>query len=105
MTAGKAASQAGHAFFDTAQEAPGDLLQAYRTSGGTKVVLAAPDFKSLHRAYDAALVAGHPAALVVEQGHIMTPMFDGRPIVTAAGIGPITRAAAKRICGEFRLMK
>jgi peptidyl-tRNA hydrolase, PTH2 family len=105
MSPGKAASQTGHAVFDTVQKAPSDLLQAYRTSGDTQVVLVAPDFKSLHRAYDEALVAGHPAALVVERGHVMLPTFDGSPVVTACGIGPISRAAARPILRKFSLMK
>ena len=105
MTPGKAASQAGHAFVDAIEGAPRELVDAFRAGGGTKVVLSAPDFKSLHRAYDAAVVAGFPAALVVESGHVMLPVFDGSPVVTGVGFGPVTRAAARPICRKFKLMK
>lgn len=91
MTAGKAASQAGHAFLDSYLTAPPDILEAYRADGGTKVVLAAVDERTLCDVYYKARMAGLPCAMVVESEHVMLPAFDGSPVVTAVGIGPCAK--------------
>lgn len=104
MTAGKAASQAGHAFLDSFLKAPSEYTSAYLADGGTKVVLAAKDERELCSIYYAARMAGLPCAMVVESEHVMPPDFDGSPIVTAVGIGPCSKAAAKAVTGGLRLM-
>ena len=105
MTAGKAASQAGHAFLDAYLHATPEQAKAYLAQGGTKVVLTVPHEQALCAAYYKARMAKLPCALVIESQHIMPPAFDGSPIATAVGIGPITRAEAKHITREFKLMK
>lgn len=105
MTAGKAASQAGHAFLDSFLTAPPDIIQTYLADGGTKIVLSVPDEKTLCDLYYKARTAKLPCAMVVESEHIMPPSFDGSPIVTAVGIGPVDRAAARHITKGYGLMK
>jgi len=104
MTAGKAASQAGHAFLDSFLTAPSEFVSAYLADGGTKVVLSCKDERELCDVYYKARMAGLPCAMVVESEHVMPPAFDGTPVVTAVGIGPCSKAAAKPITGDLRLM-
>lgn len=59
--------------------------------------MAVKDEKELCEVYYRARMANLPCAMVVESEHIMPPAFDGSPIVTAVGIGPVPRAAAKPI--------
>jgi peptidyl-tRNA hydrolase len=105
MTPGKAASQAGHAFLDSFLTAPPDLARAYLDDGGTKIVLSIPDERRLCDLYYQARMAKLPCAMVVESNHVMPPVFDGSPIVTAIGIGPIAREQAKPLLRRLRLMK
>jgi len=105
MTAGKAASQVGHAFLDSYIKAPPDIIAAYLADGGTKIVLTVPDEKSLCDAYYEARMAGLPCAMVVESEHVMPPSFDGSPVVTAVGIGPVAKADARAITKRLPLMK
>ena len=105
MSPGKAASQAGHAFLDSYLTATQTLTDAYRADGlGTKVVLVAPDETALRATHDAARGLGLPTALIVDSGHIMPPHFDGNPIVTALGLGPLTREQAGHLTERFALM-
>lgn len=104
MTRGKAASQAGHAFLDSFLTAPPDIIQAYRADGGTKIVLAVSDERALADIYHAARMAKLPCAMVIEQDHVMAPSFDGSPIATAVGIGPVRRSQAKPITGGLKLL-
>lgn len=104
MTPGKSASQAGHAFLDSFATAEPDIGRSYLDSGGTKIVLQAPDLLALECVYTAAKTAGLPCAKVVESGHVMLPAFNGDPIVTAIGIGPVERDRARPLLKRFRLM-
>lgn len=104
MTTGKAASQAGHAFLDAFLTATPDITHEYLESGGTKIVLRAKDETHLRRLYTEAEACGLPCALVEESGHIMPPVFDGSPIITALGIGPVYRDRARSITKGLRLL-
>ena len=106
MTAGKAASQAGHAFLDSLLSASPDQISAYRApDGGTKIVLTVPGERELCALFHKTKLAGLPCAIVVEQNHVMPPVFDGSPIVTAIGIGPIERSRARPLTRGLPLMK
>ncbi len=105
MTPGKAAAQAGHAFLDSYLTAPPEQARAYAQDGGTKIVLTVPDEQALCDLYYKARMAKLPCAMVVESKHIMPPSFDGSPIVTAVGIGPLKRSAAKSLLRGLRLMQ
>lgn len=104
MTAGKAASQAGHAFLDSFVEAPQDIAKAYLADGGTKIVLSVPGEKELCDLYHAARMAKLPCAMVIESEHIMLPSFDGSPVATAIGVGPLPRSSARKLTRRFKLM-
>lgn len=106
MSAGKLASQAGHAFLDAYDQCRKDYpdrAEEYNTSG-TKVVLRAKSSEHLIRAEQEAKALGIPCSLIIDSGHIMPPYFDGNPIITALGIGPATRSEIKRITKRFQLV-
>lgn len=105
MTAGKAASQAGHAFLDAFDTATSEQQAAYRRDGGTKIVLTAPDERALCDLFHKAKLAKLPCAMVIEQDHVMPPCFDGSPVPTAVGIGPMRRSEARAITKGLPLMK
>lgn len=105
MNHGKAASQAGHAFLDSFLTAPPDLKDAYIADGGTKIVLCVPGEEELCDVFFRAKQAKLPCAMVIEQDHIMPPHFDGSPLPTAIGIGPILRSQAKSLTKGLPLLK
>jgi peptidyl-tRNA hydrolase len=105
MTSGKAASQAGHAFLDSFLTASPDDARAYLDDGGTKIVLTVPGERELCDLFHKAKLAKLPCAIVIEEDHIMPPNFDGTPIVTAIGIGPLPRNQAKPITKGLRLLR
>lgn len=109
MPAGKLASQAGHAFLNSYLKALTDRPEtavAYQADGlGTKVCLVAPSESRLLHAYEQALAAGLPCALITDHGHILPPHFDGSPIVTALGLGPARRDDVRAITKRFNLHK
>lgn len=97
MSEGKANAQAGHAYVDALlhslhHEDP--LIQARARSyaaacPGTKICLdggALPHLEAL--AADLA-AAGIPHIQITDRNHVELPDFDGSPIVTALGIGPL----------------
>lgn len=107
MPPGKLASQAGHgftdAFADCLDRFP-DRFRAYRTDdriGGTKVVIKARNLARIERARRECVEAGIPHALVVDRDHVLLPYFTGAPIVTALGIGPVTKAESRHILKRF----
>jgi peptidyl-tRNA hydrolase len=111
MTAGKLASQAGHAYTDAYAECldtDPDTFHAYRREnaiGGSKVTIQAKNEAALLRAKRECEEAGIPHALVTDSGHVMLPHFDGSPVVTALGIGPCTRAQCRHITKRYQVVK
>jgi peptidyl-tRNA hydrolase len=105
MTSGKAASQAGHAFLDSFLTAPPDNVHAYIADGGTKIVLTVPGERELCDLFHKAKMAKLPCAMVIEETHIMPPHFDGSPVVTAIGIGPLPRNQARQITKGLPLLR
>lgn len=105
MSIGKLAAQAGHAYLDAFLAAPPDLTALYRTDGhGTKVCLAARSLDELLLAKELASLHDVPHAFVVDSGHVHPPHFDGSPITTALGLGPVTRAQGRGVVDRFRLL-
>lgn len=104
MTPGKSASQAGHAYLESFVKTDRRTSLRYLDAGGTKIALQAPDLSTLESLHVAVLAADIPCALVVESGHVMPPSFDGSPIVTALGIGPVDREIARPLVRRLRLM-
>lgn len=92
MPAGKLAAQAGHAFLESFLVADEETAKEYRADGvGTKITLQARSLDDLLWAQYHCERRGIPCALIVDEGHVMPPHFDGSPVVTALGIGPIRR--------------
>lgn len=104
MPHGKAASQAGHAFLDSFLQAPTDNQKAYLAEGGTKIVLSVGDERALCDLFHQVKMAGVPCAMVIEQNHVLPPHFDGSPVATAVGIGPVERSKIRQLTREYPLM-
>lgn len=109
MSPGKLASQAGHAYLNSylkCLEADPQLAQEYQGySGiGTKVCLKATLPKIL-AAHELAIKQGIPCDLIIDSGHIMLPYFNGDPIITALGIGPVLRQDIRHITKRFQVVK
>ena len=98
MTAGKIASQAGHAYlgaFLEAQKSSPDTAAAYSSDlPGTKVCLQAT-LSELLRAKAEAEAAGLPTFLVVDSG--CENFFGGAETLTALGIACTKRKASKTL--------
>ena len=92
MTAGKMASQASHAAVQASlrclEQDPTRFSKYQDGTFGTKVVLHADETK-LRWLYELAAERQIPCALIEDSGH--AAFHDGRPTVTALGIGPIQR--------------
>ena len=98
MPPGKMAAQAGHAFLEAFIVSSESEARAYRAdSVGTKVVLRAR-LQSLLNAAARCEQMGIPHALIMDEGHVLPPHFDGSPIVTALGVGlsPLAQTITKR---------
>lgn len=105
MSAGKCCSQAGHGFLDSFLAASSDAARcaAYRAvRHGTKVALGVDSLDALLRVWRKAQRLNLPHALVIDEG--CANFFGGRPIVTALGIGPLTRSEANKIVGGIPLL-
>jgi PTH2 family peptidyl-tRNA hydrolase len=109
MTAGKIASQSGHAYLNSyldCLELNPQTAKTYQEGGiGTKICLVAPDKESLIRTYQKAKQYGLPCALIIDSGHIHPPHFTGESIITAVGIGPCTRDQVSHITDKFKLLE
>jgi PTH2 family peptidyl-tRNA hydrolase len=108
MTPGKMSSQAGHGYTETlfvCHEQRPELYERYRhkINAGSKATLIAPHEDALLKAAKRCEAAGIPYALFYDEGHVMLPHFDGNPILTALGIGPVSRKDAKPIVSKFKL--
>lgn len=107
MPPGKLAAQCGHAF-DLAHEAGRalrpEVTASYRGTGnGTKVVMSGKNQGQLIRAYREAKAAGLPVVLVIDRGHVLPPHFDGNPIITAVGIGPVYKDEVGHITKRYTM--
>ena len=108
MSAGKIASQAGHAFLnaylETLNKFP-HIAKEYQKEGiGTKICLNAKDLNKLLLIQRKLKAADINHYLVTDSGHIMPPFFDGSPIITALGIGPIYPSEVKSIIRRLKLI-
>ncbi len=108
MSPGKTASQAGHAYvgaFISCQDSA--LIAEYHkelpASPGTKVCLVAKNLDAIMRAKEQAELSGIPHFLVVDSG--CPNFFDGKPTITALGLGPAKKHEIKHITKRFQLLK
>jgi len=111
MPNGKDVSQAGHAYVDalllSLKSDDGDTraqANAYAAlRPGTKVCLNGNTEAQLLMLEERLRAAGLPVVRIVDQGHICLPDFDGSPILTALGVGPITRAQTPSFFKKLKL--
>jgi PTH2 family peptidyl-tRNA hydrolase len=105
----KLAAQTGHAYVDALDEGRllrPELAAQYKGTGhGTKLCMYAKNERQLERAYFDALAAGLPAVLVIDRCHILPPHFDGNPVVTAVGIGPVYKDEVKSITKRYSMRR
>ena len=103
MSAGKLASQAGHAYLGAFQAAQGSPEHAAYASlsPGTKVCLQG-DLEQIGRAVEKLTQAGIPHYLVIDSG--CPNFFNGTPVLTAIGFGPTAQAVARKITKGLKLL-
>ena len=105
MPIGKAIAQASHAFLDCYMKAlliRPEIAKLYlEKSHGTKVTLKAKSLYQLLKTHDELVDCGICVVLVTDSNHICLPDFNGSPIITALGIGPITREQSGRILKKY----
>lgn len=108
MNKGKLASQAGHAYLNSYLNClKKDTLRAeyYQKDGiGTKVCLEVDNITEIINYLKLTIKYNFPYSLIVDSGHVMPPHFDGEPIVTALGIGPLTPIEAEYL-SELKLAR
>lgn len=107
MPPGKLSAQAGHAYtaslFECIDQNP-DHARRYRhgLNGGSKVTLYCRNEREIRELDERCKEVGIPHALFTDEGHVLLPHFDGSPVVTALGIGPLRRADARPIVKKLR---
>ncbi len=93
MPPGKLAAQAGHAFLESFMKADVCVRSAYRDKGlGTKITLQVSNLTDLLHLHQTCIIYNVPCKLIKDYGHVMLPHFDGTPVYTALGIGPILKS-------------
>jgi PTH2 family peptidyl-tRNA hydrolase len=106
MTCGKMCSQSSHAALGAFINANADLQTAYHSEfpehPGTKICLTAKSLDRILIAKEMADAAGIPAFLVTDSG--CSNFFDGKPTITALGLGPATKDQIKHITRRFQLL-
>lgn len=108
MDVGKISSQAGHAYvgaFINPVNTPkiiGEYHKDFPSSPGTKVCLKSKNLEHLLKAEEACIAAGIATFKVIDSG--CQNFFDGKPIVTALGLGPATKEQIKHITKRFQLL-
>lgn len=104
MSPGKTAAQAGHAYLDAGLicfETDPERFRSYKTNHGIKICLKAKSEHALRRAYDDARRLGIPCSLITDLGYTV---FEGKPTITALGIGPARRSEIESITKRFNLL-
>lgn len=104
MSEGKCIAQAGHAYTDTLlahlQTDHGRAYAALRP--GTKISLAGGSEDDLLYLAERLTLAGIPHVTITDRDHVELPDFDGSPVLTALGVGPIPRALAPRFLSKIK---
>lgn len=109
MDIGKLAAQSGHAFEMThslALNMRPEITSQYKGSGnGTKICMYAKNLPHLIKAYRWLQERSLPCYLIIDRGHVLPPHFDGKPIITALGIGPVYRTEVEDIIKKYTMIK
>jgi PTH2 family peptidyl-tRNA hydrolase len=99
MSEGKTIAQAGHAFLDAILKvSPSSdpyihhARQAYLDlSPGTKITLDGGSLAEMEVLIERLALAGIPHIPIIDEHHVELPDFDGSPVLTAIGVGPLFR--------------
>ena len=106
MTPGKTSAQAGHAylgsFLRSSPQTQSEYHKEFPEHPGTKICLKCDNIGQLLLAENAAKEAGIPYFKVTDSG--CENFYGGKPIVTALGLGPATKAQIKHITRRFQLL-
>lgn len=103
MTTGKTVSQAGHAYLGSYLQSSSELQKAYHSDGiGTKICLKSKNLIELFKAESDAKEAGIPCFKVIDSG--CENFYEGKPIITALGLGPATKKQIEQITNKFKLL-
>ena len=102
--------QAAHASKNVAliaQQTNPHLLRLYQGPKflGTQVILKAKNIFAIMRAKQEAENLGLITSLIIDEDHILLPLFDGSPTITALGIGPCTKEQSHLITKRFELIR
>jgi peptidyl-tRNA hydrolase len=94
MSAGKTASQAGHAYLGAFLKASPERQSEYHSDGGigTKICLECSNLEALIKAFNQAQSLGLPCTFIEDSGN--NTCFNGVTTATAVGIGPIAKSEA-----------
>lgn len=105
MSQGKAIAQAGHAYLEAALGASDTAEGASYASlcPGTKITLAGGSEEEMLRLCDKLQAAGLTPHPIIDRDHVELPHFDGSPILTAIGLGPISRDQAPGCLRKLKL--
>ena len=104
MTPGKIASQAGHAFLDSylacLKTDPHRCID-YKQNHGIKVTLRAKSLDQLLKAQTECENKGIFCCLITDLGYTV---FDGKPTITALGMGPVRKSELGTFVKKLQLM-
>jgi PTH2 family peptidyl-tRNA hydrolase len=100
MSCGKRCAQAAHASIGAYESADKTVKKAWLSEGQKKVVLKAPDERTLHELKVFAERAGIASSLISDAG--MTEIPPGT--ITALGLGPAKSADLDKITGNLPLL-
>jgi peptidyl-tRNA hydrolase len=99
------AAQAGHAYLDCYHDCITDdrnRADEYKIQHGIKICLKARNLDELLWAYEQAQEAGLHCALITDLGYTQ---FEGKPTITAVGIGPARQSECGAITKRFQLWR
>lgn len=106
MGTGKISSQAGHAFLGAFINSSPEIQKAYHSefpvSPGTKICLSVDNLDQLLIAEEKAKEVGLSFFRVTDSG--CPNFFDGKPTITALGLGPATKSQIQHITKKFKLL-
>jgi PTH2 family peptidyl-tRNA hydrolase len=111
MSQGKANAQSGHAYVNALLNALTSdcpkakaLAQSYATlKPGTKICLNGGSIFHIEKLIARLQASSIPHAVIVDSGHVELPDFDGSPVLTAVGIGPLTKEDTPNFIKKFKL--
>lgn len=109
MPKGKLMSQLGHAYAKSLYSAsithPKVAHEFIFGNGGSIVSLYAKNENQIIELYNKVISLDIPAYIVVDSNHVLLPKFDGKPIITALGIGPCLKDDIQHLTKKFQCIQ